>query len=48
LKGKYTGEKASWWGKKHTDEERRKIGEAQIGTKNHMYGKKASETTRQK
>lgn len=48
LKGKYTKEKASWWGRKHTDEQKRKISEAQLGAKNHMYGKKASEETRQK
>jgi group I intron endonuclease len=46
LKGKYTKEKASWWGRKHTEEEKRKMSEAQRGPKNHMFGKKASEETR--
>ncbi len=48
LKGKYMGEKASWWGRKHTDVEKRKMSEAQLGSKNHMYGKKASKETRLK
>lgn len=48
LKGKYTKEKSSWWGRKHTDEERKKIGDAQKGDKNHMYGKRASAETRKK
>ncbi len=45
LKGKYTKEKSSWWGRKHTEEEKRKIGQAQLGEKNHNFGKKASEET---
>lgn len=48
LKGKYTGENSSWWGRKHTDEERRKISEAQRGFRNHNFGKKASVETRSK
>lgn len=48
LKGKYTGAKASWWGRKHTNEQRQKIGDAQRGYKNHNFGKKASEETRRK
>jgi group I intron endonuclease len=48
LKGKYTKEKSSWWGRKHTEEERKKIGDAQKGQKNHNYGKKATEETRKK
>jgi len=45
LIGKYIQENASWWGRKHTDEEKRKIGQAQLGEKNHNFGKKASEET---
>ena len=48
LKGKYTKEKSSWWGRKHTEAERKKIGDAQKGQKNHNYGKKATEETRKK
>jgi group I intron endonuclease len=48
LKGKYTKERSSWWGRKHTDDERKKIGDAQKGDKNHMYGKKATAETRKK
>ena len=48
LKGKYTKENSSWWGRKHTDEERKKIGKAQKGIRNHNYGKKASVETRNK
>lgn len=45
LMGKYIQENASWWGRKHTEEEKRKIGQAQLGEKNHNFGKKASEET---
>lgn len=48
LKGKYTGEDSSWWGRKHTDEEKKKISNAQKGNKNHNFGKKASDYTMQK
>ena len=48
LKGKYTKENSSWWGRKHTDEERKKIGEAQMGIRNPNYGKMASVETRNK
>ncbi len=43
------GEKSSGMlGKKHTDETKRKMSEAQRGEKNHMFGKKLSEEHRQK
>ncbi len=45
LKGKYTEEKASFYGKKHTEATKRKISEAQLGSKNHNYGKKATSST---
>jgi len=48
LKGKYTGEQSSWWGRKHTEEEKKKIGSAQVGELNHNFGKKASAETRAK
>lgn len=48
LKGKYVKEQAFWWGRKHTKEQKRKISEAQLGSKNHNFGKKASEETRLK
>lgn len=48
LKGKYTGNQASFFGKKHTEETKRKMSEAQKGDKNHNYGKKATRETRHK
>ncbi|MBN4054776.1 GIY-YIG nuclease family protein [Nitrospira defluvii] len=48
LKRKYTKEKSSWWGRKHTEDEKQKMSKAQRGSNNHNFGKKASEATRRK
>jgi len=48
LKGKYTGEKSSFFGKNHTPETKLKQSLAQTGEKNHNWGKKATRETRKK
>lgn len=39
LKGKYAGDRAPWFGKKHTKEELEKMSAANTGEKNGMFGK---------
>lgn len=43
-----TGELSPIFGRKHSEETKKKIGAAQRGELNHMYGKKASEETKAK
>lgn len=40
LKGKYTGENSSFYGKHHSEETRKKLSLSKMGEKNPMYGKK--------
>jgi hypothetical protein len=46
IKGKNKGTKSVWWGRKHTEETKIKMSEAQRGEKSHNYGKKLSEEIR--
>lgn len=38
MKGKLIGSKHPWFGKKHTEESKRKMSDSRKGSKNHMYG----------
>lgn len=42
------GEKSCWYGRKHTEETRRKMSEAQSGEKHSMWGKKRTQESREK
>lgn len=43
LKGNYKGERAPWYGKKHTESWKAQMREKNLGSNNPMYGKKLSE-----
>ncbi len=53
-KGKYTGKDNHFYGKKHTEESKKKMSDAQVnrgiyrGEDNHFYGKKHSEESKKK
>jgi group I intron endonuclease len=47
-KGKLIGEKNGMYGKKHTDESKKKMSNPKFGQNNGMYGKKHSEETKKK
>lgn len=42
------GEKASMWGKKHSDETKKKMSESRAGDKHHYYNKKRTQETKEK
>ena len=48
LSGKFIGEKNPMWGRKHSEETRRKMSEAQSGEKHNGYGKHLKKETRDK
>ena len=47
-KGKYTGENNPFYGKKHSEESKRRISEARKGENNPFYGRKHSEESKKK
>lgn len=47
-KGKLTGNKNGMYGKKHTEDAKKKMANPQFGDKNGMYGKKHTEDTKKK